>query len=70
MTTNPIIARIATIAVIALAAVGLIAASHPDVIRPRMQTSLAQSFTNLYFAARPPPRHPDHGRADQRPADL
>jgi hypothetical protein len=49
MTMNPIIARIATIAVIAVAAIGLIAASHPDVTRPRLETSLAQSFTNLYL---------------------
>jgi hypothetical protein len=49
MTTNPLIARIATIAVIALAAAGLIAASHPDVTRPRLEKSLAESFTNLYL---------------------
>jgi hypothetical protein len=49
MTRNPINARIATIAVITLTAVGLIAVSKPDVTRPRLETSLAQSFTNLYL---------------------
>jgi hypothetical protein len=49
MTTSPIIARIATVAVIAAAAVALSAASNQDVTRPRLEKSLAQSFTNLYL---------------------
>jgi hypothetical protein len=49
MTIKPLAIRIATVTIIALAAVGLIAASNPDVTRPRLEKSLAQSFTNLYL---------------------
>jgi hypothetical protein len=46
---KPLVIRIVTVAVIAAAAVGLIAASAQDVTRPRLEKSLAQSFTNLYI---------------------
>jgi hypothetical protein len=46
---KPLITRIATIAVVVLAAAGLLAAGHQDVTRTRLEKSLAESFTNLYL---------------------
>jgi hypothetical protein len=47
--TRSLAIRIASVVVITGAAAGLVAASNPDVTRPRLETSLTESFTNLYL---------------------